>query len=69
MPSIGRVLIVTGVILVVVGIAVTFWDKIPFIGRLPGDISFKRGNVTVYVPIVTSLVLSILLTLILFHDV
>lgn len=66
--GIGRLLIVMGVILVVVGLALTFWQKIPLIGKLPGDIYFERGNFRFYFPIVTSILLSLILTLI-FHIV
>jgi len=57
-------LILIGVIILVIGVVLLFAGKIPFLGKLPGDISFKRGNLSVYFPIVTCVVLSILLTLI-----
>ena len=65
MPDIGRLLIIVGVLIVVVGLALTFGPRIPFLGRLPGDIAIDRGNVHVYFPIVTCLLLSVLLTVIL----
>ena len=65
MPDIGRLLIIVGVLIVVVGLALTFGPRIPFLGRLPGDIAIERGNVHVYFPIVTCLLLSVLLTVIL----
>ena len=65
MPDIGRLLIIVGVLIVVVGLALTFGPRIPFLGRLPGDIAINRGNVHVYFPIVTCLLLSVLLTVIL----
>jgi len=49
----------------VVGILLIFADRIPFLGKLPGDIVYRKGNFTLYVPIVTMLVISILLTIIL----
>jgi hypothetical protein len=64
-PDIGRLLIIAGVLIVVVGLALTFGPRIPFLGRLPGDIAIDRGNVHIYFPIVTCLLLSVLLTLIL----
>jgi hypothetical protein len=64
-PDIGRLLIIVGVLIVVVGLALTFGPRIPFLGRLPGDIAIERGNVHVYFPIVTCLLLSVLLTVIL----
>jgi len=62
--SIGKVLIVAGAVLVVIGIILLLANRIPFIGRLPGDIFFRKGNFTFYFPVVTSIVLSIVLTLI-----
>jgi Zn-dependent protease with chaperone function len=65
MPLVGKLLIVAGAILVVLGVVFLFADRIPWLGRLPGDIVFKRGRTTVYVPLVTMLIVSLLLTLIL----
>jgi hypothetical protein len=66
MSEIGRFLIVAGVILVIVGAVFLLAPKIPWLGRLPGDISFKRGNVSFYFPLGTCIVISIILTLILY---
>jgi len=49
----------------VVGLVLFFGLRIPFLGRLPGDISVDRGNVHFYFPIVTCLLLSLILTLLL----
>ncbi len=56
----GRVLIVVGLVLVVVGVLVSV--GVP-IGRLPGDITIRRGSVSFYFPLTTSIIASILLTL------
>ena len=64
MPEIGRVLLVVGGVLVLLGLVLTFAGRIPFVGRLPGDILYRRGNFTLYFPIVTSILLSVLLTVI-----
>ena len=56
----GKVLLVAG--LVIAGIGLLVMSGVP-IGRLPGDLTVRRGNFTFYFPIVTSIVLSILLTL------
>jgi hypothetical protein len=64
--SIGRILIIGGIILILTGIVLTLWDKIPFLGKLPGDIIWKGKNFTFYFPIVTSIVLSIIISLILY---
>jgi len=59
---VGRFLIVLGVALVVVGLLINL--GVP-IGRLPGDMTYRRGNVSFYFPLTTSIVASILLTLLL----
>jgi len=59
----GRLLIVLGIVLVVVGIALSLGPRIPWLGRLPGDFSFGGGNWKVYVPLGTSILVSLLLTL------
>lgn len=63
MQDLGRPLIVVGAVLMVAGLLLTFGPRIPFLGRLPGDIVWRRGNSTVYFPIVTCIVVSLLLTL------
>jgi hypothetical protein len=60
----GKLLILTGAIIVVIGVVLLFADKIPFIGKLPGDIYIKKKNFTIYIPLATSILLSILLSLI-----
>jgi membrane protein implicated in regulation of membrane protease activity len=65
MSEMGKFLIIVGAFIVVVGLFLTFGPRIPFLGRLPGDIAVDRGTVHVYFPIVTCLVLSVVLTLIL----
>jgi hypothetical protein len=65
MAQLGKTLLLIGVIVTVVGLVFMVSPKIPWLGHLPGDISIKRQNVRVYVPIATSIVISILLTLLL----
>ncbi len=61
----GRVLIAIGIVLVVLGLLVTFGAKLPIrLGRLPGDIVIRGKNTTFYFPLVTSLLLSVLLSVI-----
>jgi hypothetical protein len=62
--SIGKFFIIAGIVIIAIGILLTFFNKIPFIGKMPGDIIIKRENFTFYFPIVTSIILSIILTLI-----
>ncbi|HEU4929934.1 MAG TPA: DUF2905 domain-containing protein [Candidatus Krumholzibacteria bacterium] len=54
-----------GAVLLVVGLLVMFADRVPFLGKLPGDVVVRKKNFTLYVPIVTSLLLSLVLTLVL----
>jgi hypothetical protein len=61
----GKLLIILGVFLAVFGVLIVLAPKIPYIGRLPGDIYIKRDNFTLYFPIVSSILISIILTLIL----
>jgi len=61
--SLGKILIICGICLVVLGVILIFGDKIPWIGRLPGDIYIKRDKFTFYFPLMTSIIISLLLTL------
>lgn len=65
MHDAGKLLVVLGLILI--GIGVVLWSGFGkgWFGRLPGDIYFSKGNVRVYFPVVTCLLLSVLLTLLL----
>jgi hypothetical protein len=58
-------LVILGAVIVVVGLALMFSDRIPWLGRLPGDIVIRRRNFTVYFPIVTAILLSLILTVVL----
>jgi hypothetical protein len=61
MADAGRLLLIFGVLLVVIGGALMLFGRL----HLPGDLSFRSGNVTVYVPLATSIVLSIVATVVL----
>jgi hypothetical protein len=58
MKDLGKILIITGLVLAAAGVAITAG-----LGRLPGDIVYRRGNFTLFFPIVTSIILSVVLTL------
>ncbi len=60
----GKALILLGGVIFVIGLLLLFLPKIPFIGRLPGDIIIKKGNFTFYFPLATCILLSIILTII-----
>ena len=64
MSEIGKLLIVFGVLIAVVGVVIVLAGRLPWIGRLPGDIEVHRGNFTFYFPLATSILASIVLTLI-----
>jgi hypothetical protein len=63
LDALGKTLIIFGVILVGIGLLLTLGDKIPWIGKLPGDLIIKRDKFTLYFPIMTCIIISLLLTL------
>jgi predicted phosphohydrolase len=64
-PGAGKYLIVIGVIIVIAGLIIYFfYDKLHWIGRLPGDIRMEKGNFNFYFPITTMVLLSLLVSLI-----
>ncbi len=63
MPAMGKVFIILGILFIVIGLAFTFGDKIPFLGKLPGDIYIKRERFSFYFPLTTSILISIVLTI------
>ena len=66
MGPLGKTLIVFGLVLVAVGVVLSFAPKIPWLGRLPGDIYLNRGNFTFYFPLTTCILLSLIITLVLY---
>jgi len=62
--GLGRILIIVGIIIVVLGLLFAFGGRIPFLGKLPGDILIKKDGISFYFPIVTLLLLTVVLTLI-----
>ena len=65
MVGLGRLLILFGVVSIVVGLVLLIAPRIPWLGHLPGDVVVQRERFTLYVPIVTSLVVSVVLTILL----
>jgi hypothetical protein len=63
MNDIGKILIFCGLVLVAVGLIFLLGPKIPWLGKLPGDITIKKDNFTFYFPLASSIVISILLTI------
>lgn len=60
----GRGLILLGILIVAAGGAFLLADRIPWLGRLPGDIVVRRGHATFYFPLITCLVISVVLTIV-----
>ena len=63
--SIGKMLMLLGIVLFVVGVAIYFGGKYTALGRLPGDIHIERENFSFHFPVVTSILISLVLTVIL----
>ena len=61
--SLGKGLILVGLLIAAVGVLSLISEKYGWIGRLPGDITIRRGNFTVYFPITTCLIISVVLSL------
>ena len=64
LEGIGRVLIIVGIIIAVLGLLLVFGARIPLLGKLPGDILIRRDGFSFYFPVVTFLLLSLILTII-----
>lgn len=65
MAQLGKMLIITGALIFILGVIMLFFDRLPFLGKLPGDISFKSGSMKIYIPLATSIIISIILTILL----
>jgi len=61
--ALGKLLILLGVLILLIGVFLVIGEKLPWVGRLPGDILIKKGKFTFYFPITTSILISIILTL------
>jgi hypothetical protein len=62
MTGMGKTLIALGFLLVVVGLLLVFPGKIPWLGRLPGDICIRRGSFSFYFPVATGILISLILS-------
>ncbi len=63
LPSLGKLLIFLGLGIVVLGLFLTFAGRVPLLGKLPGDMVYRKGNFTFYFPLATCILLSLTLTL------
>lgn len=66
MEGFGKSLIIAGLLLIAIGALFSVNHRIPFIGRLPGDIFIKKDNFSFYFPLATSLLISLIITLIMY---
>jgi len=65
MQPMGKILAVFGLVIAGLGVALIFFDKVPFLGKLPGDINIKRENFRFFFPITSSVIISIILSAVL----
>jgi len=63
--DIGKILVSFGIVMIVVGGLLLLFGKVPWLGRLPGDIHIERDNWSIHIPLATSILISIILTLLL----
>ena len=63
--SMGRMVLILGLFIVAIGAVMLLAGRIPFLGRLPGDIAVQRGSWSFYFPLATSIVISLVLTVVL----
>jgi len=66
MTGLGKLLIASGIVLVLAGVVVLVAGRLPWLGRLPGDIMIRRDNFTLYIPLASSLLLSAIISLLLY---
>ncbi|HXC62529.1 MAG TPA: DUF2905 domain-containing protein [Nitrospiria bacterium] len=65
MHGLGKLLILFGGVLALIGVLILFAGKLPWLGRLPGDILFERKNFSFYFPLATSVLISLVLSMVL----
>ncbi len=66
MSDFGKMLILLGAVVALAGLVLVYAGKIPWLGRLPGDILYKGKNVTFFFPITTSILISLVISMILY---
>lgn len=66
MSGLGRVLIIGGLVMVAIGLLISLAPRLPWLGRLPGDILIKKESFSFYMPLTTSLLLSVAVSLLLY---
>ncbi len=63
LPVLGKLLIITGLVIALIGLLLLLSPKIPWLGRLPGDIAIVKERFSFYFPITTCIIVSIILTI------
>ncbi len=66
MTGLGKTLIYIGIVLIILGLIVSMAGKIPWLGHLPGDITIQRDRFTFYFPLTTCILISVIITLVLY---
>jgi hypothetical protein len=64
MEQFGKILIISGAVIIAIGVLLLFSGKLPWLGRLPGDIVVQKKEFTFYFPVATSILLSIIISII-----
>jgi len=65
LQGLGWALVVLGAVILVTGLVIVFGPRIPILGHLPGDIVIQRDNVTIFIPLGTMLLVSVVVSIIL----
>ncbi|RIK66044.1 DUF2905 domain-containing protein [candidate division KSB1 bacterium] len=66
MQEVGRLLMIAGLVLLILGLVLTNAKSLHWLGKLPGDFVIRKGNYTLYFPLVTSLVLSLVISFLMY---
>ena len=66
MPGLGKSLVIIGIVLIALGVFISLAGKLPWLGNLPGDITIQRGRFTLYFPLATCLVVSAVISLVVY---
>jgi hypothetical protein len=64
LEPLGKILIITGCLFVAAGVVITFWHRIPLLGKMPGDIFLQKDGPKFFFPVISCLVFSIVLTMV-----
>jgi uncharacterized protein HemY len=62
LPSLGKILIATGLVIAGIGVLLVLTPRVPWLGKLPGDILIKKDSFRFYFPVTTCIIISIILT-------